>query len=481
MKHLKVFTICLLTLTFLLIPFNIFADSSYLLMTPDSCFIPGRYHSSSSTTWYYYKFSVSNNNDVRFVLINGGSYYRPYFISKEPFSFYESYSYSASCPTNISYNNANSFSLDSNTYYYASATGWTNNSIIEYYVNVENFKYDNLYGNESNSQLKTAIYYTYGDGLIEDKPIPNYGDILIDYRCDYFTAGDGAMNEDILHWKLYDSRGNDIEPLNIEIQAQAGYFTADTLDKLKGTTFENWLESSHPAVTLYKGDTRKQEQIYQWQYVAGMFTSIPTLGTWFWNIFVDEGDYIQYGWRYRARLLDENFEPLTDWQVIYTGNSFNPQATEIFTDDEPLTPDDVETINDINELNNTTNNWYINNTVINNNEYNQTYQQNVIQNIYNSITGTPDDDIRKQAGDFETTVNNSLNQEDNYINDLDTQLKDIDTETPLEILNTDPVINSFRWIREVHKQTVENTHLGTITVVVMLIGLAVYLIGRRNG
>lgn len=326
--------------------------------------------------------------------------------------------------------------------------------------------------------IYTAVYYTYGDGAISPEPEINWGEIIISYRQNIYTEHP-ENNLDMISWNAYmDTAGNDLQGKNIEIQAIAGYFEGSSYADLKQTRFSDWLASTHPAVTMYKGDIELSHQEYDWGMVASNFRSINTLGTWFWNIFTNEGTWYQYGWRYQARLLDEDLKPLTDWQLIYTGNSYSPSATETLTDDEPLTPDDVDTINDINDENGTTNNWYINNTVITNNEYNETYQQNIIENIYNILQGTPDDGLHNKAEDVQQTIDNAIDTEDDYLNDLQTQLNDIELN---DITQNNGLMKALRWVREVHHETIETTVIGPIVLTIMLIGLITYLIGRRNG
>lgn len=432
--------------------------TTYYEMPINTCM--NLYTSSNNQNFSYW---VDGNS--RGVILNGNFY----LVSETNIYYKRNLYYTGAC--NVS--NSTSYHLTqrsvNNISFYSNSWTYNNTNILLEDIPIIN--------DSEHTSFEGAYYYTYGDG--SEEPI-NYGTIPIEYSQNLFTEHP-ENNLDLIRWYgTQDNNGNDLSEVNLEIQAIAGYFQGSSYADLKTSTFSDWQASTHPAVQMFYGnyvDYHSQE--YRWGDVATEFRSINTLGTWFWNIFASENTWYQYGWRYRYRLCDENDEPLTEWEFIYTGNSYSPDATKILTDpEEPLTPDTIETINDINNENNTVNNWYINNTVINNNEYNQTYQQNIIQNIYNVLTGTPDPEKHHKANDVQQTIDNAINTEDDYLNDLSSQLTDL--ELP-DISEQTGLIKALRWVREVHKETIEETLLAPIILVILTIGLITYLIGRRNG
>lgn len=461
-------------ISLLLLPlanFNIKAEGTYINIDANNCTDVGQYQRTRSGTTKTFYTTVISSAPTRFLVFKYNNNFRYYLWSDKNFKYYirtdESYSCNISASMNSSSYNGKYYEYD------GGISNWNSDTL-------SNITYENVIELDHLPNYIEAYEYAYGQ-YAEDPTTPiNYGQIdNLKYYSNLLTSNP-AGNVDTIYWNGYqDTNGNDITGLKIEIKAESGYFTAQDRPSLLQETFANWIRDNKPSVTIYKGTTLQEKVAVEWQTVANKFKqNTETLGQFFWSIFAKEGWYYQYGWRYYARLLDENEDPISEWQELIQATSYTPQATETLTDDEPLTPDDVDTINDINNQNNTTNNWYVNNTVINNNEYNNTYQQNIIENIYNILQGTPDGNNQQLATDTQNTVDNAIDTENDYTNQLQNQLNNLELN---DISQNNGLIKALRWVREVHKETIEDTVFGEIVLTVMLIGLITYLIGRRNG
>lgn len=105
----------------------------------------------------------------------------------------------------------------------------------------------------------------------------------------------------------------------------------------------------------------------------------------------------------------------------------------------------------------------------------------IIELLGESIDTTTAEQIQDQAETVQQTTQEAVQQEQQYTEDMQDQLDDINVNDYTGILSNGKFMNSMRWIRQVHLETVENTELGGVVSLVLIIGLAVYLIGRRSG
>lgn len=97
-----------------------------------------------------------------------------------------------------------------------------------------------------------------------------------------------------------------------------------------------------------------------------------------------------------------------------------------------------------------------------------------------SISPGDKEDMQNQATDTENAINNSLEQEKEYTDNMENQLNDINIENSTSILDSEKMVNSMKWIRQVHKATIEDTEIGGVVTLILVIGLATYLIGRTR-
>lgn len=105
----------------------------------------------------------------------------------------------------------------------------------------------------------------------------------------------------------------------------------------------------------------------------------------------------------------------------------------------------------------------------------------IIELLGESLDSTTAEQMEDQAEIVQQTTQEAIQQEQQYTEDMQDQLDDINVNEYTGILSNGKFMNSMRWIRQVHLETVENTELGGIVSLILIIGLAVYLIGRRSG
>lgn len=105
----------------------------------------------------------------------------------------------------------------------------------------------------------------------------------------------------------------------------------------------------------------------------------------------------------------------------------------------------------------------------------------IIDLLGQSLDSTTQDQIADQAENVQQTTAEAIQQEQEYSENMQDQLDDINVNDYTGILSNGKFISTMNWIRQVHLQTVENTEIGGVVTLVLIIGLAVYLIGRRAG
>lgn len=447
---LKYATCLILSLCFLLMgTCNIYASLNYLTLNNDNCYLI-----SLNNGGYYMKLIVDrpvravtfsyNNNDLRTYLVSTSYFY------------YQSNGSQNNDTCNLSgYPNGANYNTTINgiTYYLR-------------YINSSGTMLLNIPVVNDTPDYDKAIYYTYGDGQGEDDPVINWGTLKdIGFSTSLATNGtvNVGLNRDKIYWNgLSDTLDNELtENQKVEIHAQGIYYTQvqagviSLTEWLSSITFDDIQLSGTSDVLLGTFNANKGYAEFSWNAVANAL-NIPIQNT---SAYKDNDIWYQDGWIYKVRLTDPTTGYIGNWQTLYTITAMPPEQTQNVYNTSFLNENIINVVNEVNNINNETNennyvteNYEINNTVIN-------YPENP---------------------DGNKIIDDSIVQEDEYISQLDTQLTDIDT-SPLDLLGIQGIQNAFEWIRAVHLRTVEQTTLGTVTGIIMLIGLAVYLIGRRRG
>lgn len=443
MKHFKILskyaTCLILSLCFLLMgTFNIYADYNYKDYISNACVQFGTNGPS------YYVFKATTN--ARFVKLNGTLW----LISDDAnikYSFVSMNYNFPNCSSNPSLSPSYTTTINGITYKGSQ------------FSNPFNGYYSNEIPNISDtSNFNNAIYYTYGDG---QGTAPIQWGTLKDIGFSTSLATNGTvnvgLNRDKIYWNgLTDTLDNELtDNQKVEIHAIGNFYRGSSLEDLYSLMI---VDLNYPVNSDYNMGYFNANKGYteiSWQAVAnGLNMNLDKI-----TPHQDNSDWYKYGWIYKVRLTDPTTGYIGNWQTLYTITSMPPEQTQNIYNTSFLNENIINVVNEVNNINSETNennyvteNYEINNTVIN-------YPENP---------------------DGNKIIDDSIEQEDEYITQLDTQLTDIDI-SPLDLLGIQGIQKAFEWIRAVHLRTVEQTTLGTVTGIIMLIGLAVYLIGRRRG
>ena len=176
------------------------------------------------------------------------------------------------------------------------------------------------------------------------------------------------QNKDTIYFDRYDTKGNDLFGYLIELQAIPYSVEESSKQNLFANTINDYLFDTVRVGSLGYWSPGQDYIDFTWEYVTNRFSP-----TW-WSTYGDSWSlygffltdhWYRVGWCYRARLIDEDYNELIPWQTIYNGTSIDGGDVETIINNNGLTPQLVNSINNINNNNNTTNNNYYNNQVIN--------------------------------------------------------------------------------------------------------------------
>lgn len=105
----------------------------------------------------------------------------------------------------------------------------------------------------------------------------------------------------------------------------------------------------------------------------------------------------------------------------------------------------------------------------------------IIELLGESIDTTTAEQIQDKAEEVNQATSEAVQQESQYTEDMQSQIDNINVNNYTGILSNGKFVSTMNWIRQVHLNTVENTELGGVVSLILIVGLAVYLIGRRSG
>lgn len=364
-----IFSIALCVLT---LPIRVFAENaSYTLI--DSCTKVARISYQSKGNVFY-----NVNNSVRAVTIlyqNGDGYV--VLVSTSSFLSHVDYHNNDDESCTVANWNPDTRVIDGTTYYYhytiltnlgkyfLDTPDSGNNSYIAYHW------YDRNIDPDWQDQ---AIYYTYGDGAVDpEPPAPDYGDLVnVGYNTKIAGSGDAAINNlDTISWNPeQDVNGNDISDMSVTIRAVPGKYSAQSSQSLFEQLYSNFVLDTLHVSELDTVNASDGSFSVTWNDVVHEFDLLGIPGFWFATkdtVKDPEGGYIKRGWIYQIRLEGEGYTG--DWQTVYTATSSGVQNDLTIVNSSTINQTLINSITEINNLNNTENNWYINNTTINMGEY----------------------------------------------------------------------------------------------------------------
>lgn len=245
------------------------------------------------------------------------------------------------------------------TTFYISRSFYENDT---YYLSLN--KMTGLYGN---LDIPLLLFY---DEVYDVPPPVNYGDLKINFYTKY--AGSGGSddltwreNEDVVQWSLLDTNGFNIADYGlIELRAVPGSYVASSYASLINQGINDFILENFSELTqrTYILNPYDQEYKRKWgNIVDNYLTDIPLFNLYAYSA---NNSWYKNGWVWQARIVD--FEdpsvPITEWQTIYNSTSYSGDDS---LNNPSLNPDAYDTFQEINNVNNITNNyWYINNAPV---------------------------------------------------------------------------------------------------------------------
>lgn len=89
--------------------------------------------------------------------------------------------------------------------------------------------------------------------------------------------------------------------------------------------------------------------------------------------------------------------------------------------------------------------------------------------------------LQTQKAETAEQINDAIETEKAIQQTANQNINAIDPATQIQTHKTQGLINALQWVRQIHAQTVEQTEIGHIIGLYLIIGLGAYLIGRRRG
>ena len=378
--HKVIVSLIIVVLLINAMPFMLFADDPYKLQTNNGCTLNYTKTLNHNDSYYpFVSFYVENNSDVRGVyLYSSDSAGKAYvFVSKNPFRYgYSSgnnfYPENQNCSLTSAGFNASSYVYEGVTYYY-----YYNYNTRLYTVSDGNIPFYDVgfsISNSAGSVMPEAIYYTYGEGSI----VRHFGDLLnVGFYTKFVNSQQSnvsqmALNTDVITWDNYqDSNGNDLNDINLRVDIQAATvdFEANTKSDLLNQTINDMVTGSWSDLITISPNVG--EYSFTWDTVAkALFGTNNVTVNWWNNLFnvydSARGVFFKKGWIYRIRLRTYDDSYVGNWQIIYNVTSAPPSDSEkVYTNYYVYNytvpdPDTYDVLQNINNINNTENNWYFN-------------------------------------------------------------------------------------------------------------------------
>lgn len=370
-----------IALVFLLFPFRVLADSTYSSFEiVQQCFVLTYDRVTSQHDGISIRFFDNMPHELRAVTTLNGSYYVTAFVS--PVSFQYSYNYGASS-CSASYYQSYQYSLNGSSYYMVFGNGTSSYGGAQL---------DGVPKMELASGLnftQSCIYYTFGDGAIA--PCPSYGNVKdVSFATNIAGNGDASgQNLDKIEWnRLQDSNGNDLpEGSTVTIRAVPGQYTGTSKENLLTKLYTDFVIDTAHATDLATVSAFAGWYETTWQSVVSHFAwPFATV----LSCLQGESYWYKNGWIYQIRLNIDDYH--SEWQTIYNITSSGVENSETIINSTSITAIS-QSVNNINNINQTTNNNYVsNNSDTTNNYYyydsqiNPDYSGNDVSGLFPSIS-----------------------------------------------------------------------------------------------
>lgn len=321
---------------------QIFAESG-TYADVSGCFIVGTYSSG--------QLNMSASLNVRGVVIKDSSgYYYPRILSNSSFTYGIMWN---SCPAS---NNNQSDTLSG---YYIGSGPSQRNVVTNWPV------FDQISGK---SVDMTALYFTFGEGAVEPEPVYSFGQLRnVGYNTKIAGSGNAAVNNvDVIKWgNVTDTNGNNFALLGVDafvdIKAVSSNYTATDIQLINALTLNDLTIEQANTANLGQFSFGSGSASFSWADVADALEQNVSDLPPYWN----GSDWISKGWVYYVRLNVSDAEYTGEWQLLYTSTSAPPADSTIIYNSNTINQQLINVIQQINESNNTTENWEIQNIEIN--------------------------------------------------------------------------------------------------------------------
>lgn len=322
---------------------------------------------------YRYKQISLNADDVRvvgFIQEDGNRRLTFVLVSKTQFGMSSNdnnvgnvNNYPTSCVINTNYSNATQYTYNGETFYinYGNSYMYSGYSDFQSLIPSEVVSNNNI----SNTLRERAIELTFGSEAVGSGP--SYGDLA---DIGYYTkiAGQGLSNVnnvDVITWNnILDSNGEFVSlkgyQAQVDIKAVSSHYKTLTPGAVQWNDLiiDQDIEAELATQLFNQGSFS-----VSWGNVAeALDQSLDLLDPYINDIVTQE--WQSNGWVYYARLRVPDADYTGSWQLIYSTASAPPSVIQPLTDPGGLTPEVINAIEQINIQNNTTNNWYIDNTEV---------------------------------------------------------------------------------------------------------------------
>ena len=305
---------------------------------------------------------IQANKNVRYTGIRSktNEYYAIGVVSTEPFQIRNGYS-TSNLESN-SYSNATKYTLNGTNYYYWYIQGGNYNWYqlsSEVMIQLSDFSTDSSYIRNK------LIYYTYGDGAVAPEPVINYGLLDMHYSA---NINPGLIESSVDHIVSngYDVNGNDLSGNILQIRAIPGYYTDESRELINQLNVTDFVRQDDALYVVYSDVITHENKIdLEWSQVVQHF---PPGIRWFGFVpYLDPVEQVYYarGWIYEYCVTNLDGDTLIDWTRIYNTTGMPPAVTTPIVSSDNLNPDLVNAIEVINNINNNTENWYLQNIEIN--------------------------------------------------------------------------------------------------------------------
>ena len=306
-------------------------------------------------------------------------------------------------------------------------------------------------------------------------------------------------NKDTIKWNAYqDSMGNSLNQIGfiVDIQAAIVDYEASTKSDLLNQTISDMITGDWTNLISVSPNVGQYE--FTWETVASRLLS-SSLTDDFWSklgiyqAYNQQSQlvYMKEGWIYRIRLRNTVEDYAGDWQIVYTlqgapAGISDGTIQHIYNYNTTIPEQTVyNDCDEINNLNNTTNNWYMNGTPMDVTNDTETWVEKLIKfiiGVFDKIAGLIDKLINIILDVFGSVLDglvdlilglfDGINLKDlffGWFSDLKDYIEGIDLTLPVFNLPTMPQVSSFNRLVQETMDIFINNNLGFVLFIPLIL------------